>query len=424
MTRPSGAASTRRGGLPATALVLLAVAAGAAGAAVGHELWTTAPRTGRAAPFPAGAGGSTSEALEGQPPFRGFGRRLGVRTFPGAVGGARAADAVPPDLAAIDAKVDPGLVDINSTFGYQSAKGAGTGMVLTPSGEILTNNHVIDGATKITATDVGNGKIYAATVLGYDPGRDVAVLQLQGASGLQTVPVDGSSRLAVGQAVVAVGNAGGLGGTPTSVAGTITALNQSIRASDDLDGIYEPLAGLIESNADVQPGDSGGSLVDDAGQVIGMDTAATFGFGFPDSLTRAYAIPVSQALMVAGQIDGGLGSNTVHVGDTAFLGVSVGFEGGGGLGGFAGFGGSGAAGPRGSAGAVISRVIAGDPAVKAGLTAGDVITSIDGESIRSASALSKLMLTHHPGDTIKLGWMDTAERPHTTTLRLASGPPA
>ena len=173
----------------------------------------------------------------------------------------------PADTAAIAAKVSPALVDINSTFGYQSAQGAGTGIVLTSNGEILTNNHVINGATKISVTDVGNGKTYTAKVVGYDDSHDIAVLQLQGASGLQTAKLADSSTAAVGAGVVAIGNAGGTGGTPSYAGGSITALNQSITASDDLDGANEQLTGLIEVNANIQPGDSGGSLVNTAGSV-------------------------------------------------------------------------------------------------------------------------------------------------------------
>src|SRR5215469_8854056 len=117
--------------------------------------------------------------------------------------------------AQVAQKVDPGLVDIVTSLGFQQAEGAGTGLVLTSSGEVLTNNHVIEGATSIRATDVGNGTTYRARVVGYDRGHDIAVLRLIGASGLQTVTLGNSSDAAVGQKVVALGNAGGRGGTPS-----------------------------------------------------------------------------------------------------------------------------------------------------------------------------------------------------------------
>jgi len=126
-------------------------------------------------------------------------------------------------------------------------------------------------------TDVGNNKTYTASVVGYDRTKDVAVLQLHNASGLTTATLGNSSNASVGEDVVGIGNAGGTGGTPSAVGGTVTALNQSITASDDGDGTSEQLSGLIETNADIQPGDSGGSLVNTSGDVIGMDTAASAG---------------------------------------------------------------------------------------------------------------------------------------------------
>jgi S1-C subfamily serine protease len=183
----------------------------------------------------------------------------------------------------IASKVDPGLVDVVSTLGYQSATAEGTGMVLTSTGEILTNNHVIDGATSIKVTDIGNGKTYTATVVGYDATKDIAVLQLQNASGLQTISIGDSSSVTVGSKVTALGNAGGKGGTPSVATGTVTALNQSITASDEGSSNSEQLSGLIESNAPIQAGDSGGSLVNSSGQVIGMDTAASSASDTPNA---------------------------------------------------------------------------------------------------------------------------------------------
>src|SRR5262249_60192418 len=123
-----------------------------------------------------------------------------------------------------------GLGDVNRRFATQAGAGAGTGIGVSWNGEVLTNNHVIDGATRITATDVGNGRTYEATVVGYAPSHDIAVLQLKGASGLTTATLGASSKLSVGDPVVGVGNAGGVGGTPTYAGGQITAPNQSITA--------------------------------------------------------------------------------------------------------------------------------------------------------------------------------------------------
>jgi S1-C subfamily serine protease len=259
----------------------------------------------------------------------------------------------------IASRVDPALVDIVSTDGDQQAISAGTGIVLSANGVILTNNHVINGATSIKVTDIGNGKTYTATVVGYDATHDVAVLQLQNASGLTVASLGDSSTVQVGDNVVALGNAGGKGGTPSVAAGTVTALNQSITASDELSGASEQLTGLIETNADIQPGDSGGSLVNSYGQVIGMDTAASSSTQ-ADSQSgqapeQAYAIPIDEAVSVAKQIEAGDASSDVHIGATAFLGVEIGSSssnagsGSGGSGGtFDPFGGSGGSGSGGT----------------------------------------------------------------------------
>ena len=210
-------------------------------------------------------------------------------------------------MSSIASKVDPGLVDINTTLGYQQEEAAGTGIVLSSSGVILTNNHVIDGATTISVTDIGNGKTYSASVVGYSRTKDIAVLQLHGASGLQTATIGDSSKVSVGEGVVGIGNAGGTGGTPSAAGGTVTALNQSITASDDGDGSSEQLTGLIETNADIQAGDSGGSLVNTSGEVVGIDTAASAGFSFQSSGqssgNQGYAIPINEAITIAKQIE-------------------------------------------------------------------------------------------------------------------------
>ena len=177
------------------------------------------------------------------------------------------------DVSAVAAAVDPGLVDVNSTLGYQHAQGAGTGIVLQSSGLILTNNHVIRGATALSVTDIGNGQTYPATVVGYDRTHDIAVVQAQGASGLTTARFGNSDAVAVGDQILGIGNAGGVGGSPSTAPGNVTALNQTITVNDDSGG-SAPLGGLIQIAADIQPGDSGGPLVNTSGEVVGIDTAA------------------------------------------------------------------------------------------------------------------------------------------------------
>jgi S1-C subfamily serine protease len=141
-------------------------------------------------------------------------------------GVAYAASAGPATMttAQIRAATNPGLVDVVTTLGYQGAKAAGTGVVLTSNGEVLTNNHVVKGATSIKAIDKGNGRTYTAKVVGYDASHDIAVIQLQHASGLQTANLGDSSTVRVGDKVVGIGNALGRGGTPAAATGKVTAL--------------------------------------------------------------------------------------------------------------------------------------------------------------------------------------------------------
>ena len=172
-------------------------------------------------------------------------------------------------------KVEPGVVDINSQLKYENGAAAGTGMVLSANGLVLTNNHVVDGSTSLHATLVSNGKTYQAQVLGVDPVDDVALIKLVGASGLKTVSVGDSAKVTLGTGVVAIGNAGGRGGPPTVTSGTVTALSRTITASDSGSGANsETLHNMLQTNAPIAAGDSGGPLANAAGQVVGMDTAA------------------------------------------------------------------------------------------------------------------------------------------------------
>ena len=280
-------------------------------------------------------------------------------------------------------------------------------MVLTSSGEILTNNHVIRGATKITVLVPGTTRLYTAKVVGYDVTDDVAVLQAIGASNLKTVATASSSKLAVGDAVTAVGNAGGTG-TLTSARGAITRLQKSIVVSDDQGGTAR-LTGLIGVNAGVQPGDSGGPLLNSAGKVIGMDTAGSTGYvSRSTTATQAYAIPIAKALSIAKQVESGQASTRVHIGKTPFLGIQVASD----------IRGGGVS----SAGAVVAGVMSGGPAASAGLSAGDVITAIDGHAISSSSSITSVILTKKPGAKVTISHTDQLGASHSTTVTLASGP--
>ncbi|MEN3311180.1 MAG: hypothetical protein V7645_509, partial [Actinomycetota bacterium] len=219
--------------------------------------------------------------------------------------------------------IGTGVVVINTNLAYQNASAAGTGIVLTSSGEILTNNHVIAGATTIRVVVPKTTHTYTARVVGYSTTADVAVLQLQKASNLKTVTTGNASNLKLGSRVTAVGNAGGTG-TLTSSRGAVTGLNKSITVQDD-NGTTEQLTGLIETNAPLQPGDSGGPLLNSAGRVVGIDTAASSSSPFAASASSdGYAIPIGKATTIAKLIVSGKSSATVHIGTTAFLGVQIG----------------------------------------------------------------------------------------------------
>jgi S1-C subfamily serine protease len=429
---PAPAAHKHRGVAIGAALV----AAGAlAGAAIGHTAWDSSPQLAAQQQSGSGASGSTGSGASGSSgsagsagpgssggqtspfdPGSGFGSDpFGNGNGDGSAGsgssGSGSAASGAGALAPAASAVSPGLVDINTTLGYSGGQAAGTGMVLTSDGRVLTNNHVISGATSISVTDIGNGQTYSAKVVGYDRTHDVAVLQLQNASGLQTAPLGDSSSVAVGDSVVGVGNAGGVGGTPSAAAGTVTALNQTITASDAGDGSSEQLSGLIQVNADIQPGDSGGPLVNSSGKIVGIDTAGSSASSYGSGGTTGFAIPINAALSLAHQIVNGQASSTVHLGETAFLGIQV----------AASSGGSGS-GQSGS-GVPIAGVEAGTPAASAGLVAGDTIVSVDGQSV-DPNGLSSVLSGHHPGDTVTVGWLDGSGQQHSTQVQLANGPAA
>ena len=356
------------------------------------------------------------------------------------VGGAAQAGQTPAAVsylasnsATVASSVEGALVDIVSTNGYEGSVSAGTGMVLTSTGEILTNNHVIDGATSIKVTIVSTQKTYVADVVGTDPTDDVAVIQLEDATGLKTLPIGDSSAVKVGANVVASGNAGGDGGEPSVVTGTVTALDQDITASSE-GADAEQLTGLIETNAPIVAGDSGGALATTSGKVIGMNTAASVTNGttmasYGDSTTAAqsYAIPIATALTIANEIATGQASSTIHIGVHGFLGVALADQStaagtGGGFGGANGY--YTGQDPFGQgdtstvSGVTVGGIVASSPAEAAGLQAGDVITSIDGTTVDSATALNSIMAATQPGQKVVVGWTDSSGQAQTATLTL------
>ena len=297
------------------------------------------------------------------------------------------------------------MVNVDTVLGYQRAEGAGTGIVLKSDGEILTNNHVIDGATQITVTIVATGKTYNAAVVGTDRTDDIAVLQLDNASGLATARLGDSSSVKVGDAVVGIGNAGGRG-VPTSSSGSVVQLGQTITATDENGGNPETLNDVIEISAQLQPGQSGGPLYDAAGKVIGLDAAGSVGggrFRVRSSSTAGYAIPINDALAIAKQIESLTPSKTITIGTPPMLGVGA----------------TDATSPV--AGALITDVTAGTPAAKIGLQAGDVITAVGGTKVGSVDDLTQALASHKAGDKITVTWASSGVT-HSATATTIAGP--
>jgi S1-C subfamily serine protease len=326
---------------------------------------------------------------------------------------------VGPVASAVAASVAPAIVNVNTyatTFDSTTSSlvplGAGTGMILTSTGEVLTNNHVVEGASRIDVEVAGHSGSYTAEVLGVDPSDDVALLQLQDASGLPTVSIGSASTLSSGQDVIAIGNALGLGGAPSVTTGTISSLHRSITAHNP-SGDSERLDDLIQTDAAIQPGDSGGALVNSSGEVIGMITAGAAGTDPQTPSTVGFAIPLDNAISIVSEIRAGHGSSTILLGERGFLGVSVNsrFD----------FSTAPALGIDATSGAMVIGVQPGSPAEGAGITAPAVIQSIDGQTVGSTDDLGPLLHVHVPGEQVQVTWVD-ANGTHTATVALGPGP--
>jgi S1-C subfamily serine protease len=328
----------------------------------------------------------------------------------------------PPSLnsAVIAAATDSSIVDITSTLAGQGGEAAGTGMVLTASGEILTNNHVIANATSVVVKVSNGSQTFPAKVVGTDAVHDVAVLQAQGASGLPVIPLDNSSQVSVGDSVVAIGNALNRPGPPTVTEGTITGVARSITVQNDV-GVAEQLSNLFETTAQLEPGNSGGPLFDTPGRVIGMNTAATTGSNPNFGSNDGFAIPINDAIGIVHQIEHAPGTGTVNPGAPGFLGVNVQFNGSAGDGGHSPAGRA-SSGDQGRAGALVVGVQAGSPAENAGLVPGDEIVSVDGQTVTSSTTFTQVIGAKHAGDTVQISWVDQQGNHHSAAIQLASPP--
>ena len=279
------------------------------------------------------------------------------------------------DVAGVVAKAEPAVVSIQAdvSVGFRSATGAGTGVILTADGEVLTNAHVVDGASTVRVTLAGESRARTADVIGTDPAADLALLRIPGASGLPTADLGSSADVAVGDDVVAIGNALALRGGPTVTRGIVSALDRS------LDTDSGTITGLIQTDASISSGNSGGPLVNAKGQVIGINTAVASSGRGSAAENIGFAIAIDKALPVVEQLRGNASATTV-----GYLGVST------------------ADPDDGSRGATVMSVEAGSPAAAAGLRTGDLLTHVDGKAVDGAAALSSAVKSHQPGDTITL----------------------
>ena len=318
------------------------------------------------------------------------------------------AHAEPLDAAAVAAQVEPGLIQLTTLVEFQGVVGNGTGIVLTPDGQVLSSHHVVQGANMIKAVSVANGQTYQVNVIGYDRDDDIAVLQLHGAAGLPVAPLGDSNSVAVGDPVLTIGNANGTGHPLTHEAGKVTSVSRAIDAEDELTGSKHRLDGMIESSTNLRSGDSGGALVNAAGQVVGLNAAATLNFKMSGESTpggQGFAIPINRALDIANRIRSGVASPAVHIGPSAMLGIGIS-----------------AGPPPTSDGLPVRSVLRGGPADQVGLRPGDVITVIDGVRIDSANTLTGLLDQRYPGNVIDLNWIDGAGMPRNAKLILVAGP--
>ncbi len=434
---PSTAARRRRSFLT---YLIVAIVAAAAGAGLTAYFVGNGGSSNASSPQAGGGNGGTGGNNGGFPNIPGL-----PSGNSGGNSGTGVSDAT---QRAVIKAVRPGLVDISSNLQYQGSQAAATGMVISSNGLVLTNNHVIADTTQLYATVVATHQRFTARWLGYDASDDVAVIKLIGAHNLRTVPLGDSSKVKVGDGVVAMGNADGAGGV-TPAAGTITGLNRTIRASDSGQATTETLRGMLQTNAGIVQGDSGGALADTAGRVIGMNTAAATGIGSPNV---GFAIPINKALAIASKIIHGQSSNKIQIGSTGFMGVLV---------------------PAGqaslasnpqvqrqrqlqqdesnssfpvnpatpeclpndltagvpgnvapvSSGALIIGELCGTPANRAGIVPGDVITTVGQHKVTSPAQLTKVMLTFKPGDTVQVTWVDVHGQTHRSALTLIQAPP-
>ena len=272
---------------------------------------------------------------------------------------------------------------------------AGTGMVLTPDGKVLTNYHVVAGTQWLEVTIADSGDTYTATVLGFDQSKDVALLQLENASGLATVTID-TDEVEVGDPVAAVGNAGG-NSKLVRAAGEVVGLNRSLTVNSDSPwGSQEDLSGVIETTAGAVPGHSGGPMFDDEAEVLGITTAGSSQAG------RSYAVPIADALEVVDTIEAGSDAGTVRVGPAGYMGIVIG--------------------NASRYGVTITDVVAGSPADQAGIEVGSTLVRVGDTRVSETTNLATVIRALEPGDEVTVEWLTPGGAERSASLTLDASP--
>ena len=328
--------------------------------------------------------------------------------------------AQPKDVQGVLAKVEPAVVSVRTEAfqrgGFffdqiQRVRGAGTGMILTADGDVLTNNHVVEGATTITVTLQGDKSPRPADLVARDPVADVAVVHVRNASNLPTVKLGDSDKLQVGDGVLAIGNALDLVGGPTVTEGIVSALNRSLGDATDNGGGPssggENLNNLIQTDAAINNGNSGGPLVNANGEVVGMNTVVIQSTGSGNLVQNiGFAISINSIKSVLPTLKSGktpaqsttfLGATLATVTPDVKQRLNLGVD----------------------SGAFVNDVVQGSPAENAGLQSGDVVTKFGNKDIKTSEELVNEVRNHKPGDKVAVEYYRGSDK-RTTTVTLGS----
>jgi two-component system OmpR family sensor kinase len=298
------------------------------------------------------------------------------------------------DVASVVAKVGPSVVGIRATLqsGPFAESAAGTGVIISSDGEILTNAHVVDSAATVKVTLAGEAQARDAQVVGTDAANDLALLKIADVSGLPAASLGDSDDVRVGDDVVAIGNALALRGGPTVTRGIVSGLDRSLETSE------ATMTGLLQTDASISSGNSGGPLVDATGKVIGINTAVAASGGGTAAENIGFAIAIDTAKPIIERL-----RNHTAAPAAGYLGVTTGDP------------------TDGSRGALVRSVEPGSAAARAGLQQGDLITAIDGKSVDGAAALSAAIRSHAPGTPVKITYVRGSGE-HTATADLGTRP--